>query len=668
MKNAGQKHIVFESPAQWHRLLIPIYLALGYKVWMIEPFHAFHYEKGPRFFPADLPAYIEKLIDQGEISLLKAKDLDPARVFLAAPDKAVEIIKNVSSIYREDHRDVIEYTSRILQDKTAENIFYKHLCDRLAVFYSINFMLERIAKKFPDQPIKIYLSGNVIKYEYYQRILSQGKQDFFKSRLITFPLSTYVHGVLLIIKENVRDIVMLSGQMIISGLSAPGWYKSVHTKRKYKYGIALVSAARQLAGNRKGVDFLVDNKKIMSREVVYFPFIKLNNDQKSFLNKFNSDICCGARNKWQNFSHFREWSGLWWIVLRKECLRAETVAWEALRALFEYFKWKKVLEQVEIEHFITHCDMGNLTIARNILFQQKGVQSWYFTDSANFPSNFRTDQNEGLMRQPAWGYLNYDHFVTWSQALVDYFYSHPNLFRKNHVVGCLWVSGTNNGVKQPIPKDGRFTIAVFDSTYSRNGVTSYEEGIAFARDIMRLSKEYADISIIFKEKKDRGVHQRLDPVLSLEFLRIYDQMKACPNVLMSPDSADTARIISGVDLIISFPFTSSTFEAISARRPAIWHDPAGYYRKTIYGKMGNVMTHSYEELKTKVHETRNKKGAWATVSGSPCLDPFCDGRATDRFRGLLVSGVFTESGVTAQQHFYNAPVADKFKVAANMRE
>ena len=33
----------------------------------------------------------------------------------------------------------------------------------------------------------------------------------------------------------------------------------------------------------------------------------------------------------------------------------------------------------------------------------------------------------------------------------------------------------------------QFVIAVFDSTYSCNGLTSYEEGLAFARDVIRLA-------------------------------------------------------------------------------------------------------------------------------------------------------------------------------------
>jgi len=639
---------VFESPAQWHRVLIKIYLSLGYKVWAIEPFHAYHYERKVRFFPSDHPAYINKLIQKGKIFLLKAKDMEPETLFLAAADRAVEMIDGAFPFYRHQHRDVIEYVAKILNFKTAENIFHKHLCERLAVFYSINMLLQKVENLLANQPIKIYLAGNIVKYRCCERILRQSRQDFFESRAIQFAVLTHIRDMALVVKEGIQNMIRLSGQAMISGLLSFIKLKSyTGEKKKYTYGMTILSSSRQLNGNTRGPNFFIDDEKIRREEVVYLPLIKLNAEERESLSRFRSDTCYCACNKWRNFSHFKEWWGLWWISLRQRWPQEGNVIHEALRALFEYFKWQKVLDRIEIKHFITHSDFGNATIARNILLHQRGIQTWYFTDSTNFPFNFRTNQDDGLMRQPAWGSLNYDHFVTWSKGLVDYFYSHQNLFKKSHIVGCLWASGIKNGGNERIRKNSRFAIAVFDSTYSRKGITSYEEGIAFAQDIMRLSREYTDIAIVFKEKKDRWVHPRLDPVLSGELLSIYNQMNDCSNIRMLSHSADSAQITSEADMIISFPFTSSTFEALSANKPAIWHDSLGYYKKTIYGRIGGVVTHSYEELRTKVCEIRNNKGLFNTASifpGSPCIDPFCDGKAIERFRDLLVSENLTTTG------------------------
>ena len=103
---------------------------------------------------------------------------------------------------------------------------------------------------------------------------------------------------------------------------------------------------------------------------------------------------------------------------------------------------------------------------------------------------------------------------------------------------------------------------------------------------------------------------------------------------------DVSDLVSVADMVISFPFTSTTFEALSVNKPAIWHDPMGYYRNTLYGKTGEVVTHSYEELKSKVLEIKEMSpGNYQNPipMNSPLMDPYRDGKAIDRFRKLLAS-------------------------------
>lgn len=91
-------------------------------------------------------------------------------------------------------------------------------------------------------------------------------------------------------------------------------------------------------------------------------------------------------------------------------------------------------------------------------------------------------------------------------------------------------------------------------------------------------------------------------------------------------------------MVVSFPFTSTTFEALSVNKPAIWHDPLDCYKGTPYAKVGGVMTHSYEELRAKVMEIKNMQiNSYHNPipTNSPLMDPYRDGKAIDRFRELL---------------------------------
>jgi hypothetical protein len=112
-------------------------------------------------------------------------------------------------------------------------------------------------------------------------------------------------------------------------------------------------------------------------------------------------------------------------------------------------------------------------------------------------------------------------------------------------------------------------------------------------------------------------------------------MKICSNEL------DASVLMSVADMCISFPFTSTTFEALSARKLAIWHDPMGLYRNTPYGKLDGITTHGYEELKKRVREATNRTDASfqdVVPDDLSLFDPFRDGKAIDRFRNLLKAG------------------------------
>ena len=92
-------------------------------------------------------------------------------------------------------------------------------------------------------------------------------------------------------------------------------------------------------------------------------------------------------------------------------------------------------------------------------------------------------------------------------------------------------------------------------------------------------------------------------MLGPRLLDIYRRMDSHPRITICSDREDASELIAISDMIISFPFTSTTFEALSVDMPAVWHDPLGYYQNTMYGRVGGVTTHSYEDLKAKVWET-----------------------------------------------------------------
>ncbi len=643
---------VFEILKKWEYFLIKKKLRKGLIVWIIEPFYAFHHKRGMHLFPHSLPEFVDRLINEKRIDIINASQLNTKDIFHISNDKAVEVIESVFPDYKEEHHELFDCVSNILKSPDAENVFKKDLCNRLAEFYSVNILLHRIEKMFSTGPILFYPDTNVRDYLYFKSLLSKSKQDYYEHPNIRFPIKTQITAFFENLKEYLVSVAKLSAQTIASSFLRILYPIGEKKKKSYLYGVTVTAPLRQLTDNQRGPGFIIDNNKIHAEEVVYLPIIELTGDQKKNLEKIPGSVCYLPKPG-RLFSHFNEWKNMLWLALKNNPLRSGREISMAGNALFNYFRWKKVMEDVEIKHFISHCDFSIEQIGRNIALSQAGVQTWYFTDSMNHGCVLKAEKEKCGMRLPFWTYLSYDHLITWNELLRKYFKDHPGSFRQIHVVGCLWAGHIRGkeGEKGQNPQldsaklTNKFIISAFDTTYTRNGFTSYSEGIAFANHLLKLADEYPDIHIFVKEKKNRDIHHTLDPVNGPALLNLYKKMGDHPRIKTSFDNEDSSKLISIADMVVSFPFTSTTFEALSVNKPAVWHDPMGYYRDTPYAKVGGVTTHSYEEMKAKVLEIKNMRpGTYQNPieMGSSLMDPYRDGKAIERFRELLVTYTMNE--------------------------
>ena len=642
-----EKAVVYQAPNKLDGFFISRYLKKDIPVSIIEPFliHNCKKESGGGVFLPDLPPYIHKLIQCGKISLLSAEEINAKEIYLLSGEKAVAAVEAVYPEYREKNKNIIQYVSETLKSSVSENVFKINLCNRLAEFYSVNIMLHRIERHFNSRPIVAYPDMNVYNYLLIKKLLLENNQDFFEHPNIRFPIQTYVASFLISLKENLVSMAKLCAQTIASGLLEKQHFYAKKKKKNFSYAVSIISP-RQLRKDSKAADFFIDNQKILQQDVVYFPMMSLSKIQKKKLAQMAGEIfSLPQRGKF--FSNFHEWKTLLLLALKQNFFRNAEEIYAASVIFSHYFKWKKVLENVGVKHFITHADFGMGHIGRNIALNQVGVQTWYFTDSMAYGLNFREEKKVGMRHPLFLVYLYYDHLVTWYAEFAQYCKEHPGSFKQAHIVGCIWgdhIREKNQAREHTTMAalknlDNLFVLSCFDSTYLRNGHISYSGGIAFATHLLQLVDECPDIYVIFKEKKERSIHHRLDPVLGPKLLEIYNKMGSHPRIKICSNQVDASELMSVSDMVISFPFTSTTFEALSRNKPAIWHDPLGHYKETLYGKAGGVMTHSYEKLKAKVLEIKKNPEDYKNPLpvNSSLMDPYRDGKAIDRFRDLLMS-------------------------------
>ncbi|MCX5847518.1 MAG: polysaccharide biosynthesis PFTS motif protein [Deltaproteobacteria bacterium] len=634
--------LILEAPSNKDRRFVLEQVNRGVPVYVIEPFYAYHHQGKIMFFPPPLVPFIESLLEKGRIQLISADSLYSREIYLLAAERAVEHVEKVYPFYLSQHRNLISAIIQQLDSEQAERIFKKRLCEQLAIFFSINLTFEKVRHVLGDGELIVHAPIDVNLYKSLEYMITQtGGIPIQTDNHIKFSTISRRRSSVTAFKKSASIFIKIVCQFFASLILSR---QPKMSGRGFKYGIAVISPQRQFRGNNRGPDFLIDNHTIKKSEVAYFPLVPMQPEYLTALHKLGSDVIpLPAPGRF--FSDGKQWRHLLACSLKELPFGYREVETAAAN-LFNYLRWKYILSKTKVQHFITHADFGDYHISRNIALNQHGAQTWYYTDASNFSLNFREDNGRWNLH-PFWTYLYYDHFITWYEDLGKYFSMHPGTFKNIEVVGCLWSQHIENKNTSIYPSEfkiekkllnNKFKIVVFTSTYTVKGITSYDEAITFLQDIIRLANELEDVVIIVKEKKRQEFHLQLDPIKGTRLLEILNDMSQNPRLRVLTRDANTSLLIGESDLCISFPFTSTTIEALSVDHPAIWHDSQSFYRHNVYSEFKNIVTHGYDELKETVLMHMKSEGKTyrnPIPEGYPLMDPFRDGKAIERFRDLF---------------------------------
>ena len=639
-------NIVYERVRAFDRLTIPYHLMRGRKVYVIEPFYIYHHQRNIVFYPDALPGFAMDLVKVRRIFMIQVDSFPVFDIHRGACNKAVENVESVYLVYRKKYARLIEEVIKALKSEDAEDIFKKRLCDRLACFYSFNDFLFTLQKELNQEKFFLYPDIDVYEYRRMKNILKSGLSPYKDDAQVYFPISIYFFQFFLNLCRSISLFLKILAYVVLCGFIFPfrKIFESCVEKKKYIYGVAVMNV-RQLYRNNRGPDFIMDEKKIFSKDMAYLLDITLSENQKSDLAKFSGQLFFLPK-PWECRGGLRTWARAVMTFLSFNIFHIADEMFSTAISYFKYFSWKDILRKISLKHFITHCDFGITHISRNIALKQAGVKTWYYTDSMNFGSVFENPIIGQKVLHPFLVYLHYDHFVTWDYFILEYFERHPGRLAHKHVVGCLWSSHSRRYTPSPFMEKislkmkeakSSFLISVFDSSFTKNSFTPYQEGVLFAKHILSIAEENLDVFILFKEKNERSCHKTYDVEFGHQLIELYNVMAKHPRIIFLASEYDSSEAIANSWLVISFPFTSTTYEALSINKLSIWHDAMGYYRQTYYGQIKDVVTHGYQELRDLIVKLKNQNGVFKNPvpEGSKYLDPYRDGQALDRFRELL---------------------------------
>lgn len=645
---------IIECSSSWPRSAADLVSFLKRKgdVYVLEPFAAYHHMGKSRFFPAFFPSCVEELIAEGRLQTLPAQDIDPDVLMFAAWEKAMGKLDVTFASARKKWR---RPQDRIVQELggDAEKAFRQSLADQLGVFFSVNVLLHRLAILFPEKQLEVYSGCCPVLYQKMLVLLQDSGVDVSTPVHVRLRSANPIRRAFGRWARHIAVLGYFALQSVLAFFPFRG-RAQIHS-RTSTIGMNLNAPGRQLRNRQMGVDFVVDGVNVRREDMLYVlpgsslrpgMGISLTPKQEERLHEIG-----GAALSTPSAWTFASPAGLWFSLFMYGVWSGPDnglVCRPAAVVCTHYYRWRQVARALRLRHFVAYADFGPSHVGRNIALHEAGTRTWYVQDSNNSSIIFRNNTADRPPLHPFWTDLHYTDMACWCEASAEYYRAH-GFSGRSHVVGCLRSDSLRGKVKARKNEHFAgislqdFVLAVFDSTYTAKTHTPYEAGIAFAKDVLRLADESTGVHILFKEKKDRTFHLSIHPELGKALVALYERMDRHPRITMCTPSMDAATIISGADMTISFPFTSTTFEAVAGNRYALWHDASGMFRDTLYASFPGLVSHTYQELRERVMvRQKDPDAAFAAPIplSSPHMDPFRDGLALERLRKLISSSQF----------------------------
>lgn len=633
----------------------------GIRQYIVEPFRAFHHAQGVSLFtPHPLNDEIMELLRQNILSLIPASLFDHADIRHKAETCGTQSALQVYTLREKEISNTLTALKNITQHHEISRIFKMHLVNALTFFHSNNLYLQAFEEHL-GVPF-VYISENDLEnYEKCRRLLDAAGVPRIQHRRTT--LRRYPRRAIL--KKLPFNKLLYTAYMAYQALGALVLRKKAAEKndKPRLLGVCILSG-RQLTGFFPP-DFLVDGVRITSRDMVYMLQSFPKKDMRNALRQ--SDLVhVHPPHYLLLFRSAKSWLRILYATLKDwRQLTQEEVKVTAL-AVFTYLAWKELAAAVPVRNFVTMADFGPLHVARNIALNQAGTRTWYYSDSNNHTLHYRPHEIASGCYARVWSFLFYDDLVTWDKNLCEFFLNHPGSFKRCHAVGCLRGSFLDFGTKRksstdPTADTHYFTIAAFDSGYSLKGVSDIEEGIAYARDLLRLLQYFTNLRLLIKPKIGVGIYRDLDKESGDRMVAAYSELASHERAEMLTFDTPASKATNAADMVVSFAFTSTTYEALSVCKPAIWHDPLGRYRKVTYAQVPGLVSHSFQELTAFVEARMQNPDAdpCPFPPGSNLMDPYRDGKAIERFRGLLLDASYPPDSTPDQKHDTPHPATEE---------
>lgn len=437
-------------------------------------------------------------------------------------------------------------------------------------------------------------------------------------------------------------------------------------REHFRYAIAIDQKFQIALKGKRYFDFLIDNKALTAANSIFLFSIPIPDEVRDHCRR-NGYRFLDVRSMLRPAQVLKSACSRGWIwrylaglarisIFDRRPLPFLMSALQGMNALIEQ---KLLRARLSFDHYIYTNQESPKQLAINILVRSHGAVTWNY--SLFIGGGFIYVEKEDFLekRNILWAYLNSDHYVGASGDAVKYNKLHCQNVAQYHDVGCIFSELVQEYLADPGKKalarnyfgrelTGREkVISFFDTTFidSEYCQTTYDDAIGFYEDILRLLDEFADIYALLKPSKADYYFTAPDFQWSSlakgrKIAELREALKRHERVHWAGTSADVSAVIAAGDLVVTHCLSSPTFEALGARKKAIWYESGDKHHGVLYDSIPGLIAHGYEELKEHVRHllwevSEDEYAAYLDEHIKNRVESFLDGRALSRFRRLL---------------------------------
>jgi len=593
---------------------------------------------------------LRKFFANGQLMEVPDSVLDFKKSVLAY-DLPLDDVEPVYNRYLENAW-LIRLMKKLLKSHLIHTAYKIALAEKLFKFYRIQIFLNELAENY-DRESKIYFfpEETIAMISFLKR--NKRIPSFHKR--IRIPSWAYLISLVIYFLKKLKFIFFMA--------VLPFWLfgkikKIVLRKgspRKYQAGIRIYNDDFGFRFKYRSSDFLLDGNNLNTSNVIFCVENRLSEDYMQKLKdkryQFVEVLDVLKEVDWMfiNRVFIRTFIPYWAGAIVFSFFAPQFAIRTTLSIMYKYLLWTRFLQVYEIKNYVVYNDYDAAHIVRNIIFLQKGIKTFYYAHSCHTLDLF-TPPNCNDFRDIGCSFMFYDNFISWGEKMTRFRLLHPNFIGEYKNIGCLWsehirdvIKGNSllklkTSVTAQMKRSPDRIVSVFDTTFWGYGtLLDINDMEGFFRGILRLLDDYPNLGIILKRK------WILDEMLSAipYAASMYEQIEMHPQCYcVKVDQRDPAEIIAISDLVISACFTSTSVEALGARKKAIYFDATNKFKGVFYDKFPNLVAHGYSELnrivrywlyEAKAADFNNYVDTY--VKGE--LDTYADGKAITRFRQLL---------------------------------